>query len=119
MAASGAPSGASATDLCPSAAPAVTDDPAVRAFNTSVLVSAVRCTLTYVVFPWLLPAVGLAGGVGPGLGLAIGTVAIVCNVLSIRRFWAARHPWRWPITAVNVAVIGLLVVLVAQDLADL
>jgi hypothetical protein len=71
------------------------------------------------VFPWLLPALGLAGGVGPGLGLAIGAVAIVFNVLSIRRFWASRHRWRWRITVLNVAVIGLLVVLVARDLADL
>jgi hypothetical protein len=106
------------TDSSPIAA-ANTGDPAVKAFNTSILVSAVRCTLTYVVFPWLLPGLGLASGVGPGLGLAIGAIAIVFNVLSIRRFWRSRHPWRWPITVLNTSVIALLVVLVARDIADL
>ncbi len=92
---------------------------ATRAFNTSILVSAVRCTLTYVVFPWVLPIAGVTGGVGPWLGLVIGVVAIVCNVFSIRRFWASRHRWRWPITALNTAVIGLLVVLVTGDISEL
>jgi multisubunit Na+/H+ antiporter MnhB subunit len=96
-----------------------TRDPAARAFNTSILVSATRCLLTYVLFPWVLPLLGLAGDAGPAVGLVIGVVAIVCNVLSIRRFWRSRHRWRWAITAINTGVIGLLVVLIGVDLADL
>ena len=30
-------------------------DPATRLFSRSILISAIRCTLTYVVFPWILP----------------------------------------------------------------
>jgi hypothetical protein len=94
-------------------------DPAARAFNTSILVSATRCLLTYVVFPWVLPLLGLAGDVGPAIGIAIGLVAIVCNVLSIRRFQRSAHRWRWPITVINAGVIGLLLVLLGVDVADL
>lgn len=94
-------------------------DAATRAFSTSVLVSGIRCTLAYVVFPWLLPALGVAGGVGPALGLVIGPVAIAFNVASIRRFHASDHRWKWHITALNLAVIGLLVVLLALDVRDL
>lgn len=94
-------------------------DTATRVFSTSILISAVRCTLAYVVFPWLLPAVGVAGGVGPGIGVVVGVVAIAFNVLSIRRFWAADHRWKWPITALNCTVIVLLSVLLVADLADL
>ena len=68
--------------------------------------------------PWLLPAIGLASGWGPALGLVVSPVAIVFNVLSIRRFHRSGHRHRWVISAVNVAIIGLLVVLVVQDLAD-
>ena len=72
---------------------------AQRAFSTSVLVSATRCTLTYLVLPFLLPALGLAAGVGPAIGIPVGLVAIASNVATIRRFWAADHRWRWAYTA--------------------
>lgn len=97
----------------------VTEDEANRTFSTSVLVSAVRCTLAYVVFPWLLPALGVAGDVGPAIGLVVGPVAIAFNVLSIRRFHASEHRWKWPITVLNCLVIVLLTVLFAMDVAEL
>lgn len=90
-----------------------------RAFSRSVLVSAVRCLLTYLVLPFVAPAVGFAKGVGPIVGLALGGVAIVFNVLSIRRFWAANHKYRWHYTAVGLSVIALLLVLVAGDVSEL
>ncbi len=90
-----------------------------RAFSTSMLVSASRCLLTYVVLPFLAPAFGIATEVGPGIGIVIGLVAIAANILTIRRFHAARHRWRWAYTAIAVAVMGLLVVLMVQDLIDL
>ena len=96
-----------------------TEAPAERVFSASVVVSGVRCFLAYVLFPWLLPAVGIASGVGSGLGLAIGSVAIVFNVLSIRRFQRTGHRWRWPITALNSGIIVLLAALMVIDLNDL
>ena len=92
---------------------------AERVFSTSVVVSGVRCFLAYVLFPWLLPAVGIASGVGSGVGLAIGAVAIVFNVLSIRRLQRIGHRWRWPITALNSGIIVLLAILMVIDLRDL
>ena len=109
--------------------PAATTDPttddvytpkqAEQAFSKSVMVSAVRCLLTYIFLPWLLPLVGVAKGWGPVLGLVVSPIAIVFNVLSIRRFHRSHHKYRWPITAVNVLIIALLLVLVVQDLSDL
>lgn len=84
-----------------------------------MVVSGVRCLLSYVVFPWALPLLGLAGGVGPALGIAIGSVAIVFNLASIRRFWADDHRWKIPITFINLAVIVLLSILIGVDIADL
>jgi hypothetical protein len=95
------------------------EDEATRTFSTSILVSAVRCLLAYIVFPWLLPAIGVARGAGPGIGLVVGLVAIAFNIVSIRRFWRADHRWKWPITALNSAVIVLLSILLVSDLAAL
>jgi hypothetical protein len=92
---------------------------AYATFQKSMLISATRCTLTYVVFPFVLPAVGFATGVGPIVGIVIGVFAMVCDVFTIRRFFAVDHRWRWHFTAVAVAVIGLLSVLLVQDIVHL
>lgn len=92
---------------------------AQRAFSLSMLVSAIRCVLAYVVLPFVTPFLGLAPGVGPGLGIIIGTVAIGANVFSMQRFWRLNHPWRRPITALHIAVIAFLLVLVAMDTLSL
>jgi hypothetical protein len=94
-------------------------DEATAAFSRSVAISGVRCLFAYVIFPWVLPALGIAGDWGPWLGLVIGPVAIVFNILSIRRFQRSHHRWRWPITAVNVTIIGLLLVLTVQDVSSI
>jgi hypothetical protein len=96
-----------------------TDAEATGVFSRSVLISGIRCTLAYVVFPWLLPLVGLAGAVGPVIGLVIGVVAIGFNIASIRRFHGSDHRWKWPITAVNVSVIVLLMILAVEDIGAL
>jgi hypothetical protein len=92
---------------------------AARVFSVSILISAVRCMLTYVVFPWVLPLLGIAGGVGPAVGVLVGVVAIVANVVSIRRFRRSGHPWRKALMALNLSVIGLLMVLVLMDVSEL
>ena len=94
-------------------------DGAERAFNVSLIISGIRCSLTYVVLPFIAPLIGLAPGVGPAIGIPVGLVAIVANVVSIRRFHFVQHRWRWPVTFVHLAVIGLLVALVVIDLVSL
>jgi len=106
-----------ATSPLSTAAP--TDAEITGVFSRSVLVSGIRCSLAYVVFPWLLPLVGLSGATGPVIGLIIGVVAVGFNVASIRRFHDSDHRWKWPITALNCTVIALLVVLAVEDLAAL
>lgn len=100
-------------------APPASADGARKAFQTSILVSAVRCVLMYLVFPFVLPALGLANGVGPAIGLAINLVAMVCIVLSMRRFFRADHPKRWWYAALGGSVLVFLVVLAVVDLSDL
>lgn len=114
----GRPQGDAPSGLCPEGHAAPRDE-AARAFSLSMVISGIRCVLTYVVFPWVLPAVGHAGGIGPGLGLAVGIVAITSNVFSIRRFMRSGHRYRWYVAAVNLGVIGLLSYLLVIDLADL
>lgn len=91
------------------------NEPAERVFSRSVVISGIRCVLTYVIFPFVAPLIGLTASVGAFVGVIIGTLAIVFNVMSIRRFFAADHPYKWWASAMNVGVIILLVVLFILD----
>lgn len=90
-----------------------------RLFSASILVSALRCLLSYVVFPIAAPAIGAAGGVGPAIGIPIALVALYFDARGIRRFWLADHRYRWPITALYLAVMVLVCVLLGENVAQI
>jgi hypothetical protein len=100
-------------------APKASADHARKAFQTSIAVATVRCLLMYIVFPFVLPLVGIAKGVGPWIGLVISALAVVCITMSIRRFWRADHSKRWHYTVFGTVVICFLLVLVVQDLTEI
>lgn len=88
-------------------------------FSQSILISAIRCTLSYVVFPFIAPIVGIASGIGSGIGLIVGLIAIVSNVFSIRRFHRSDHKYKWPVSALNAGIIILLLILMFVDVSNL
>lgn len=98
---------------------AATRDEAQRLFGTSMLISALRCLLTYIVFPVVTPLLGTAAAVGPAIGLPIAVVALYFDVMGIRRFWLANHRWRWPVTVIYLAVMGLVTALLVGDIGQL
>ncbi|MCH9838155.1 MAG: hypothetical protein P8O03_02160 [Ilumatobacter sp.] len=79
------------------------------AFQKSLVFTTCRCLLMYIVLPFVLPAVGIARGVGPVVGIAIGLLAVVSIIYSIRRFWRADHSKRWHYTIFGTAIIAFLV----------
>jgi hypothetical protein len=97
----------------------VGDDAVHRMFSFSIVLSGLRCLLSYVVFPIATPALGLATGVGPAIGIPIAVLALVFDVIGIRRFWVNDHQWRWVMTAVYAAVMILVSVLLAGDIVHL
>ena len=103
----------------PEGAPHGSKAAAQQAFSRSVWISAARCLLTYIVLPILGPIVGIAGDVGPVLGLAVGAVSMAAIVASIRRFFATDHRWRWRYTAIGGSILVLLTVQAVIDVADL
>jgi hypothetical protein len=89
------------------------------AFQKSLFISTCRCLLMYIVFPFVLPAVGIARGVGPYIGVVIGLLAMVSIVYSIRRFWRADHSKRWHYTVFGVVIICFLIYLAAKDISTI
>jgi hypothetical protein len=100
-------------------APKASEASARSLVERSLLISMVRCLLTYVVLPFVAPAVGAGVGVTPVVGIAVGTVAIVANVASVRRFWRADHRYRWHYTALASVIVVLLMWLIVADVLEL
>lgn len=89
------------------------------AFQKSIFVSGLRCLITYIFLPVLRPVVDLSGGVGPILGMALGTVSLVSIVVAMRRFFGADHKWRWGYGAIGLGIIILLIVQAVLDVRAL
>lgn len=92
------------------------DDSAHHAFRISVVISAVRCTITYVVVPVLLPILSLSGWVASPIGLALCAIAAINGVVSLRRFWRIDHPQRWTYTAFITVVFIILTISTITEL---
>lgn len=103
----------------PDSPPRATSATAYRGFQRSMLISGTRCTLTYVVFPFLLPLLHVLEGGAPIIGALVGSVALVSDTFTIRRFFAVDHKWRWYFSGLALAVMALLSVLLVEDLVDL
>ena len=100
----------------PERRPAASEDSAHRIFSISIVLSALRCLLTYIVLPVLTPLLGAATSVGPAIGIPLALVALTFDVRGIRRFWLADHRWRWSMTVVYAAVMALVLTLLVQNL---
>jgi hypothetical protein len=90
-----------------------------NAFSRSIAISATRCLLTYVLLPLVAPVGHLSGGLGPAVGLLLGTVSVVAIVAATRRFFAADHRWRWGYVAIGGTILALLIVQGVIDVAHL
>ena len=87
-----------------------------RAFRISEAVSAVRCVITYLAIPVLVPLLSLSGWVAAPVGMALCVVAVVNGVVSVRRFWASDHARRWMYTGFMGVVFVILGVAMFSEL---
>lgn len=92
---------------------------AQKAMTGSILVSAVRCTITYLLVPILAPVVGVLDLLAAPVSLTLCVVAVAMSTRSMRRFWKADHAKRWHYTALVVVVWGFLAVAAVRDVGQL
>lgn len=90
-----------------------------RAFTFAILLSALRCTVQYVVLPFVLPWVGVAARVPPWVTLALGTLALISLARNMRYLWHLRHARRRSYLLLALVVIAALLLFMAVDLRAL
>ncbi len=106
--------------LCiPANRPKISEEQAHKMFGLSIAISGVRCLLSYIILPVLLPILGLATGVGPIIGIPVGLLALVFDIKGIRRFWLSGHQWRWQMSVIYLFVIVMVVGLLLVDIVHL
>ena len=93
-----------------------TDDTAAaeRTFGFSLLFSGLRCILQYVIFPFILPIVGVSLNAAMPVLLAINLLAMFLIVFSVRRFWRINYKYKWqylPIAGVALLILTAFIVL--------
>ncbi|MDH5152692.1 hypothetical protein [Kocuria palustris] len=86
------------------------DAGAHRAFRIAVVISALRCIITYVAIPVLIPILSLGGWIAGPVGIVLCVIAAVNGVVSVRRFWRTDHAQRWTYTAFIAVVFVVLTI---------
>ena len=90
-----------------------------RAFRISVVFSGIRCLITYLLVPVLVPMASLAGWVAAPIGIALCVYAVVNGIVSLKRFWRSDHPQRWVYTIFMTIVFVILGLALGSDLSRL
>jgi hypothetical protein len=88
-----------------------------RVLSSSVMVVAIRCTLQYVVLPFLLPLIGLSGRVSIWLSMALELFALGMMVFNVRRLW--RTSWRWKYIGLSALTSTFLLIMLYIDVTEL
>lgn len=88
-----------------------------RYTGTYLLIVCVRCTIQYILLPFVLPFFGLGGNIGTGISMAIDFIALGMISYNIYRLW--NTSWRYRYLALSVVMIGILAVFLYNDIRSL
>lgn len=87
-----------------------------RAFRWAIVVSAVRCTISYVIIPVLIPLLSVMGSLAAPISIALCLVAIVNGWLGVRRFWRTDHRGKWGYTWFMALIYVISIVTIIHEL---
>ena len=89
--------------------------PVERAFTFAILLSALRCTVQYVILPFVLPWIGVVAEVPAWVTLALSLLAFFSLARSVRILWRMRHAQRWNYLILAFVVLAALLLFVFVD----
>ena len=84
------------------------DPQALMSLKGSLVLSAIRCVITYAILPALSPLIGWSGAVARPISILLSVAAVGLAVFSLRRVWLADWAHRWAYTAFILVVLGFL-----------
>ncbi|MCW5874673.1 MAG: hypothetical protein KIS88_08535 [Anaerolineales bacterium] len=85
-----------------------------RSMAGYIVFVAIRCTLQYIVLPFVLPFIGLSGSISLIISVLIDIVALSAIVYNIHRLW--NTSWRWRYIALSILMLSILAVFMIEDI---
>lgn len=90
-----------------------------RAFRWAVVVSAVRCTIMYVIIPVLIPMLSVLGPLAAPINIGLCLVAIGNGWLGVRRFWKTDHRGKWGYTWFMALIYAISIWTIIHEIVKL
>lgn len=90
---------------------------ASRAVTGSIIFSAIRCTVQYLLLPFVIPWLGITGTISAAASLILEILAIGVITYNIKVLWSTS--WRWRYLPVALLMLGILGVFTYLDLQTL
>ena len=88
-----------------------------RALTGSIVFAGVRCTMQYVILPFVLPWVGMTGSGSAVVGLILEIVAMGVIAYNIKALWSTS--WRWRYLPIALLMLFTLCVFAYDDVQRL
>ncbi|MFP4634387.1 MAG: hypothetical protein ACLFRD_00880 [Nitriliruptoraceae bacterium] len=95
------------------------DPQALMSLKGSLVLSAIRCIITYAILPALSPLIGWSNAIARPVSIVLSLAAVGLAVFSLRRVWLADWTHRWAYSAFIAAVLGFLGWFIVLDTAAL
>ena len=77
----------------------------------------VRCTIQYILLPFVLPVLGVSGNVATSISLMIDVIALGAISFNVWRLW--NTSWRYRYLALSVVMVSILLVFMYHELQTL
>ncbi len=84
-----------------------------RIMGGSLLFVAIRCTLQYVILPFVLPFIGLSSTFSIVISAILEVVALAVIIYNIQRLW--HTSWRWRYIGLSVFTVTIIVIFLYYD----
>ena len=84
-----------------------------------MIISGIRCLITYLLIPIAVPIIGVSGAVSAPIGLLLSAIAVVTGVVSLRKFWRRDNRYRWIYTAFILVVFIVVAITATVDIAEI
>lgn len=92
---------------------------AYRNMQVAMIISGIRCIITYLVIPIAVPIIGLSGAVSAPIGVLLSLIAVITGISSLRQFWRSDHRFRWLYTGFIAFIFVVLAIALVADISTI
>jgi len=84
-----------------------------RIVGGSLVFVGIRCTLQYVILPFILPFLGLNSSLSIAISAALELIALAVIIYNIQRLWHTH--WRWRYVGLSAFTVTIILIFLYSD----